>query len=111
MHVIVVTIDLGFDLSLKAFAVQLQDVPAGRLVQTLQHMLRLALQFFFAVTPCLTPEHHRVRDDVDGHTTLDHADVGSGLMVDPPKLHPGDSFGSDLDRADPLLGANAGVGL
>ena len=32
-------------------------------------------------------------------------------MVDAAKLHSGDSFSSHLDGIDPLLGANAGMGL
>src|SRR5262245_39919047 len=103
MHPVVKPLDLCLHASCEALAIEFQSVPAGRLLETFQHMLRLPFQFFFAVTPCSTPEHHRVWNDVDGHPTLDHADIGGGLMVDAAELHAGDTFGSDLDRVDPLL--------
>ena len=52
-----------------------------------------------------------IGNDIDGSTALDQADVASGLFVDSPQLHLGDSLGGRLDGADSLFGADAGMGL
>ena len=74
-------------------------------------MVCLLIQFFFAVAPRLTFQNNRIRNDVNGHTSLYPANVCCGLLIYPTKSHFRNPICSYLDSANSLFRTHSGMGL
>ena len=108
---LVATVDARLDPSRMLASFDGHAVAGGRLVEAAAHVLALGVELGEVAAPRLALHHHAVRHDVGREPSLDHAEVGRGLLVEAAQAHGRDGLAGDLDRADALLRADAGVGL